>query len=120
MSPMAIDEPVVSRREAWKNLPPPTIYPVKEAKFEKYITPQIDGYETAKAQPEGKAAIVIDNGTRPHCSVPAFTCPGDPGCPEHAELTVAFSHSRFFCCPGRLVFRVQSPAHHPPDHGEIP
>jgi len=61
MAPMALDEPV-SRREAWKLLPPPTIYPVKEARFEKYLTPQSDGYEKAKAQPEGKAAIVIDNG----------------------------------------------------------
>ncbi len=61
MAPMAIDEPV-SRREAWKSLPPPTIYPLKEAKFEKYIAPQADGHEKAKAQPGGRAAIVIDNG----------------------------------------------------------
>ncbi len=62
MAPMALDEPV-PRREAWKSLPPPTIYPAKEARFEKYITPQRDGYETARAQPAGRAAIVIDNGT---------------------------------------------------------
>ncbi len=61
MAPMAIDPPI-SQRDAWKSLPPPTIHPVKEIRFDKYITPQIDGYETAKAQPEGQAAIVIDNG----------------------------------------------------------
>jgi actin-related protein 5 len=61
MAPSAIDE-TVSRREAWKNLPPPTVYPVKEAKFEKYLPPQVDGRERALAQPAGQAAIVIDNG----------------------------------------------------------
>lgn len=61
MAPSAIDE-TVSQREAWKNLPPPTLYPVKEAKFEKYLPPQLDGRERALAQPAGQAAIVIDNG----------------------------------------------------------
>lgn len=61
MAPSAVDE-TVSRRDAWKNLPPPTLYPVKEAKFEKYLPPQVDGRERALAQPEGQAAIVIDNG----------------------------------------------------------
>lgn len=61
MAPSAVDE-TVSRRDAWKNLPPPTVYPVKEARFEKYLPPQVDGHERALAQPEGKAAIVIDNG----------------------------------------------------------
>ncbi len=66
MAPSAIDE-IPSQREAWKSLPEPTVYPVKEAKFDKYATPQIDGHEKALAQPEGAAAIVIDNGmyTRP-------------------------------------------------------
>ncbi|KAK0637343.1 ARP5-like protein [Bombardia bombarda] len=62
MAPSAIDDPV-SRREALRNLPPPTLYPVKEARFEKYIPPQVDGHERALAQPGGKAAIVIDNGS---------------------------------------------------------
>ncbi|KAK4193879.1 putative actin-related protein 5 [Podospora australis] len=62
MAPSAIDE-TVSRRDAWKVLPPPTLYPVKEARFEKYVPPQTDGRERALAQPEGQAAIVIDNGS---------------------------------------------------------
>ncbi|KAL2153184.1 hypothetical protein VTH82DRAFT_4339 [Thermothelomyces myriococcoides] len=63
MAPSATGDTVSSRREAWKNLPPPTLYPVKEARFEKYLPPQIDGRERALAQPEGQAAIVIDNGS---------------------------------------------------------
>lgn len=63
MAPSAVDESVSSRREAWKNLPPPTLYPVREARFERYLPPQLDGRERALAQPEGQAAIVIDNGT---------------------------------------------------------
>ncbi|KXX76100.1 Actin-like protein arp5 [Madurella mycetomatis] len=62
MAPSAMDE-VISQREAWKNLPPPTLYPVKEARFEKYLPPQLDGRERALAQPPGQAAIVIDNGS---------------------------------------------------------
>ncbi|AEO66930.1 931372c0-f32a-4f2f-8f07-e9b7afdc2dd6 [Thermothielavioides terrestris] len=62
MAPSATDE-TVSQRDAWKNLPPPTVYPVKEAKFEKYLPPQLDGRERALARPEGQAAIVIDNGS---------------------------------------------------------
>jgi hypothetical protein len=61
MAPSATEDSA-SRREAWKNLPSPTLYPVKEAKFEKYLTPQVDGHERALAQPEGTVAIVIDNG----------------------------------------------------------
>ncbi|KAL2159918.1 hypothetical protein VTH06DRAFT_2051 [Thermothelomyces fergusii] len=63
MAPSATGDTVTSRREAWKNLPPPTLYPVKEARFEKYLPPQIDGRERALAQPEGQVAIVIDNGS---------------------------------------------------------
>lgn len=61
MAPSAVDD-TVSRREVWKTLPDPVLYPVKEAKFEKYIEPQSDGYERAKAQSGGNPAIVIDNG----------------------------------------------------------
>lgn len=61
MAPSEVENPV-SRREAWKTLPDPVLYPVKEAKFEKYIEPQSDGYERAKAQSSGNPAIVIDNG----------------------------------------------------------
>lgn len=60
MTPSAIDE-MASRREAWKTLPPSTLYPVKEARFEKYLPPQVDGHERALAQ-EGQASIIIDNG----------------------------------------------------------
>jgi len=62
MAPSAIEE-TVNRRDAWKTLPAPKLYPVKEARFEKYIPPQVDGHERALAQPDGKAAIIIDNGT---------------------------------------------------------
>lgn len=63
MAPSATgDGQPLSRREAWKLLPEPTIHPVKEVRFEKYITPQKDGYETAKSRPAGDAAIVIDYG----------------------------------------------------------
>lgn len=67
MTPSAIDGTgSVSLREAWRQLPPPTLYPVKEARFEKFLPSQLDGRETALAQPAGTAAIVIDNGERQH------------------------------------------------------
>ncbi|KAK4217848.1 putative actin-related protein 5 [Rhypophila decipiens] len=62
MAPGAIDE-TVNTRDVWKTLPPPTVYTVKEARFEKYLPPQADGHERALAQPEGNAVIVIDNGS---------------------------------------------------------
>jgi len=68
MSPMAVDD-LVSRREAWRNLPEPTLYPVKEARFDSYLPPQVDGHERALAQ-QGQTAIVIDNGTRPIAPLP--------------------------------------------------
>ncbi|KAJ9142839.1 Actin-like ATPase domain-containing protein [Coniochaeta hoffmannii] len=64
MAPSAIDAPTtLSRREALAMLPPPTVYPVQEVKFEKYMPPQIDGREKALARPQGTTAIVIDNGS---------------------------------------------------------
>nr|6FHS_J Chain J, Arp5 [Thermochaetoides thermophila DSM 1495]8AV6_J Chain J, DASH complex subunit DAD4 [Thermochaetoides thermophila]8OO7_J Chain J, Actin-related protein 5 [Thermochaetoides thermophila]8OOC_J Chain J, DASH complex subunit DAD4 [Thermochaetoides thermophila]8OOF_J Chain J, Actin-related protein 5 [Thermochaetoides thermophila]8OOK_J Chain J, Actin-related protein 5 [Thermochaetoides thermophila]8OOP_J Chain J, Actin-related protein 5 [Thermochaetoides thermophila]8OOR_J Chain J, len=65
MAPSAVAEPppIPQRDEPWKRLPPPTVYPVKEARFEKYIPPQLDGRERALAQPPGQVAIVIDNGS---------------------------------------------------------
>ena len=42
---------------------PPKLYPAKEARFEKYIEPQHDGYRQAKSRGPERAAIVIDNGT---------------------------------------------------------
>jgi len=61
MTPMVLDTPAWGR-ETWKSLPPPTIHPVKEIKFDKYIPPQTDGRAAAEAQAGGRAAIVIDNG----------------------------------------------------------
>jgi actin-related protein 5 len=43
-------------------LPPPTVYPVQEVKFERHMPPQVDGREKALARPPGTTAIVIDNG----------------------------------------------------------
>lgn len=62
MAPATISESA-SQREALSKLPPPTLYPVRETKFDKYIPPQVDGREKALAAPSGTAAIVIDNGT---------------------------------------------------------
>ncbi|KAK3390405.1 actin-like ATPase domain-containing protein [Podospora didyma] len=62
MAPSVMED-MALRRDAWKTLPAPTLYPVKEAKFEKYVPPQVDGHERALAQPAGQAAIVIDNGS---------------------------------------------------------
>lgn len=61
MAPSLIEDSA-NQREALSKLPPPTLYPVKEAKFDKYIPPQVDGHERALAEPVGSAAIVIDNG----------------------------------------------------------
>ncbi|RKU45867.1 actin-related protein 5 [Coniochaeta pulveracea] len=63
MAPSATENTTLSRREAMQMLPPPTVYPVQEAKFEGYVPPQPDGHEQALAQPQGTAAIVIDNGS---------------------------------------------------------
>lgn len=41
---------------------PPQLYPVKEARFEKYLEPQPEGFQRAVARGPGNAAIVIDNG----------------------------------------------------------
>ncbi|EFX02970.1 chromatin remodeling complex subunit [Grosmannia clavigera kw1407] len=66
MAPMAIDiaEPL-PRREAWKLLPEPTIYPVQDSRFESHVPSQPDDYKAAKARPRSvnDAVIVIDNGS---------------------------------------------------------
>jgi len=41
---------------------PPKLYPAKEARFEKFIEPQNDGYRQAKSRGSERTAIVIDNG----------------------------------------------------------
>lgn len=61
MAPSAMDPPALPQRVE-KIYPPAKIYNVKESKFEKHIPPQADGREKALAQPDGEAAIVIDNG----------------------------------------------------------
>ncbi|KAK7704623.1 Actin-related protein 5 [Diaporthe eres] len=63
MAPSAIYEPLPATKGPREDLPPPTTYPVKDLKFEKIIPPQPDGREKALQQPEGSAAIVIDNGS---------------------------------------------------------
>jgi actin-related protein 5 len=68
MAPSAIDPPtqvlgeIPTRKE--KTYPPAKIFQVKEVRFEKHISPQPDGREKALTQPQGGAAIVIDNGAK--------------------------------------------------------
>ncbi|KAK6073040.1 chromatin remodeling complex subunit (actin) [Seiridium cupressi] len=67
MAPSAIDPTTqvlgeLPAREE-KTYPAARIYPVKEVRFEKHTPPQPDGREKALAQPQGSAAIVIDNGS---------------------------------------------------------
>lgn len=61
MAPSAMDPPALPQRVE-KTYSAAKIFDVKESKFEKHIPPQADGREKALAQPEGEAAIVIDNG----------------------------------------------------------
>lgn len=62
MAPTATYEPLFSKPGPAADLPPPKVYPVKEYKFEKPIPVQRDGRDKARQQPNGSAAIVIDNG----------------------------------------------------------
>ena len=48
--------------EPENNVPPPQLYPPREAHFEKFIEPRPDGYQKAKSRGGDRAAIVIDNG----------------------------------------------------------
>lgn len=64
MAPMAVDTPEpppLPKREE-KSYPPANIFNVKETRFEKPVPTQTDGRAKALAQPDGAAAIVIDNG----------------------------------------------------------
>jgi actin-related protein 5 len=61
MAPLAVD--ASARDSGPANIPPPHLYPVKEAHFESSPSPQPDGYRKASGQGAGKVAIVIDNGT---------------------------------------------------------
>lgn len=65
MAPTAISWPALSKPGPAPDLPPPKLYPVKETKFEKPSPVQQDGREKALQQPEGSAAIIIDNGVAP-------------------------------------------------------
>ena len=61
MAPSAIDTPMPDAKSE-NNVPPPQLYPPREAHFEKYIEPRPDGYQKAKLRHGDRAAIVIDNG----------------------------------------------------------
>lgn len=63
MAPIATYDTIFGKPGPAADLPPPTLYPVKETKFEKPTPVQADGREKALQQPEGSTAIVIDNGT---------------------------------------------------------
>lgn len=65
MAPSAVDSGILFSAAPAKTYPPAKIYPVKEARFEKPIPPQTDGYHKAKSRPAGSAAIIIDNGAVP-------------------------------------------------------
>lgn len=71
MAPTATYEPTLSKPGPAADLPPPTVYPVKEIKFEKPIPVQLDGRKKAQEQHDGEAAIIIDNGM-------CYTCPPSP------------------------------------------
>jgi actin-related protein 5 len=43
-------------------LPPPRVYNVNDAHFEKFQAPQSDGYQKARSRGGEDTAIVIDNG----------------------------------------------------------
>ncbi|KAE9370666.1 actin-like ATPase domain-containing protein [Stipitochalara longipes BDJ] len=62
MAPSAIDTPMQDA-EPENNVPPPQLYPPREAHFEKFIEPRPDGYQKAKSRSGDRAAIVIDNGS---------------------------------------------------------
>ena len=108
MSPAAIED-VPSRREAWKTLSEPKIYPVREAKFENYVPPQIDGREKALAQPEGTTAIVIDTGKIGFRHLMEVVA-------DHDQLRP----SRFLHSPSRMVFRIHASTLPSTDHGQVP
>ncbi|PSS00615.1 actin-like ATPase domain-containing protein [Coniella lustricola] len=63
MAPTAIYDTTFSKPGPAADLPPPTLYPVKEVKFEKPIPVQADGREKALQHKDGDAAIIIDNGS---------------------------------------------------------
>lgn len=63
MAPIATYDTIFGKPGPAADLPAPTLYPVKETKFEKPTPVQTDGREKALQQSEGSAAIVIDNGT---------------------------------------------------------
>lgn len=59
MSPSAAND---AAAQPTRTYPSVKVYPVKEARFDKFIPPQADGHETAKTRPADTTAIVIDNG----------------------------------------------------------
>ncbi|RDW63891.1 putative ARP5-actin-related protein [Coleophoma crateriformis] len=61
MAPSAIEPPAQASQQPAAS--PPTLYPAKEAQFERYVEPESDGYAKASSMGPGGAAIVIDNGS---------------------------------------------------------
>lgn len=73
MAPTATYDTVFGKPGPATDLSPPTVYPVKELKFEKATPVQADGREKALQQPDDSAAIVIDNGSSFLPSLPSKT-----------------------------------------------
>lgn len=71
MAPTAIYDTVFGKAGPAADLAPPKLYSVKEVKFEKPAPVQADGREKALQQPDGSAAIVIDNGAHASPLAPA-------------------------------------------------
>jgi len=90
MAPSAI-QPSAQGTELQDAVPPPKLYPPREAHFEKYIEPKSDGYRKAKSRGSGKAAIVIDNGIH--------------ALRTHSVMTEADLGSRFMGHQSWMVFR---------------
>jgi len=63
MAPSAMDiDSAAPAAEQENAVPPPKLYPPREAHFERFIEPKSDGYQKAKSRGSDRAAIVIDNG----------------------------------------------------------
>jgi actin-related protein 5 len=61
MAPSATD-PIATAFDRQSPIPPPQLYPVREAHYEKFIEPQ-GSSDYSRAKQRDGAAIVIDNGT---------------------------------------------------------
>lgn len=66
MAPSAIDVPMTDVPSQPEELPPPRLYSVNEAHFERFTPPQPEGYRDAVRRGSGNATIIIDNGKLPY------------------------------------------------------